>query len=66
MRKSDSTFRAVPSKDGEIVAVVSKCGSRGLDLIFPVQYLRAIPKTDDNGNAMLKRFLSKLCNKENG
>ena len=26
----------VPSKDCDIVAEVSKCGSRGLDLIFPV------------------------------
>ena len=29
----------VPSKDCDIVAEVSKCGSRGLDLIFPVLYL---------------------------
>ena len=29
----------MPSKDCDIVAEVSKCGSRGLDLTFPVIYL---------------------------
>ena len=32
--KATSVF--VPSKDRDIVAQVGKCGSRGLDLIFPV------------------------------
>ena len=29
----------MPSKDHDSVAEVSECGSRGLDLIFPVLYL---------------------------
>ena len=33
-----ATAAFVRSKDGDIVAQVSKCGSSGLDLIFPVLY----------------------------
>ena len=34
-----ATAAFVTSKDCDIVAQVSKCGRRGLDLIFPILYL---------------------------